>query len=260
RSAPSVIARRFAEAISSRDGRSIIARRVASSVIARRFAEAISLIAMSRIVLLSFTLSALILGCGGGDTASKLGFDKTRLEYQVIQTELKLAATEKPYLVLDFKDKEFRLMLKGAVVWNYPLKVASGHDDEIWEFVQTFVGSEHRLVRALSETHLFAAASQTPDSILAIVSDVTKFKPELLQRVIPARFQMLWGNDLILDVRSDVAGKTTSQFKNTILEVRHVLQLPFGEAHLTIDMDKTHALTLLRVAQPGLPTLIYPPA
>ncbi len=208
----------------------------------------------------ALTMLALTLGCGSKDTAARLGIDKTQLEYQVIQSELKLAQTEKPYLVLDFKDKELRLMLKGAVVWNYPLSVAAGHDDELWEFIKLFVGKEHRLIRPLSETHLFAAQSQTPDSILAIVSEVTKLKPELLQRVIPARFQLLWGNDLILDVRSDAQGKETDKFKNTILEVRHVLQLPFGEAHLTINMDKTRALTLLRIAQPGLPTLLYPPA
>jgi hypothetical protein len=211
----------------------------------------------------SAALLAVLLGalsCGPKDTAARLGIDKTQLEYQVIQSELRLAETEKPYLVLDFKDKELRLMLKGAVVWNYPLSVAAGHDDELWEFIKLFVGKEHHLIRPLSETHLFAAQSQTPDSILAIVSEVTKFKPELLQRVVPARFQMLWGNDLILDIQSDAKGKETDKFKNTILEVRHVLQLPFGEAHLTITMDKVRAVTLLRVAQPGLPTLLYPPA
>ncbi|HVP06223.1 MAG TPA: hypothetical protein VMS71_00165 [Candidatus Acidoferrum sp.] len=190
----------------------------------------------------------------------KFNAGKAQLDYQLLQAELKLAEKEQVYLELRFDLKQLRLMLKGAVVWSYPLDLSEQDSDDISDFVDMFRGSSGILARPLSETYLYAAQEKTPDSVLAIISEVTKFKPELLQRELPQRFQLHWGDNVILDIKTDVQGKPTSKFKNTMLEVRHVIQSTLGEAHLTVKMDATHALTLFRVAQPGLPTLIFPPS
>lgn len=180
-------------------------------------------------------------------------------EYQMIQAELKLSEMGKPYLVINFARKQLRLKLKGTVVWDFPIDIEKGDVDEVEDFVDQF-HEGHRLVRPITATHLFAYKEQTPDSILAIISEVTKFKPELLQRELPSRFQLLWGDNVILEIRTDVVGKPADKFKNTIFEVRHLLQGPLGATQITIKMDPVHAMTLYRVAQPGLQTIVQPPS
>lgn len=198
-------------------------------------------------------------GCGGdGNGASARGWS-TADEYQMIQAELKLANMVKPYFVIDFAKKELMIKLRGAIVWVYPLSIQATDNEEVWDFVDRFRGKEEHLIRTITETHLFAAQSKTPDSILAIVSKVSKFKPELLQRALPERFQLLWGDKAVLEISTDIKGTPTDKFENTMFEVRHAIQTPFGKAQLNIKMDPTRALTLYRAAQPGLPTMVVPP-
>ncbi len=200
-------------------------------------------------------------GCGDGDTSagSSIRNRGAAGEYQMIQAELKLAKLEKPYFVIDFAKKELLIKVRGAIVWEYPLTVPASDIEEVWDFVERFQSKESQLIRTITETHLFAAQGKTPDSILAIVSGVTKVKPELMQRELPERFQLLWGDKVILDVKTDIKGKPTDKLENTMFEVRHAIQTPFGKAHLTIKMDPTKALTLYRAAQPGFPTMVIPP-
>jgi len=212
------------------------------------------------VVAIAAALLVLPVGCGGKDgSASGAGPDNPALVYQRIEAELKLASLVKPYLVIDFAKKQLDLKLRGAVVWSYPLDITEGDNEEVWDFVQRFEGKDTKLIRTITETHLFAAQEKTPDSILAIISEATKFKPELLQRELPQRFQLLWGDKVVLDIHTDIKGIPTDKLKNTMFEVRHAIQTPFGKAQLTIKMDPTRALTLYRVAQPGLPTMVLPP-
>ena len=183
---------------------------------------------------------------------------KADLEYRLIQAETRLAKTEKPYLVLDMKNREIVIKLKGALVWSYPMEVDDANSEQIDDFVHRFRGNQMRLIRPLTETHLFAASDKTPDSILAIVGEAVNVDPNLLQREVPQRFMISWSPSLSLEIRTDVAGKPTSRFKNTFVEFRQALSLPFGVARIVIKMNPEDALTLYRVSRPGLPTLIYP--
>ena len=178
--------------------------------------------------------------------------------YRLIQAELQLSESTKPYLALDFARKQIELRVQGAVVWNYPLQIEETNADELHDFVKRFMGDEQRLVRPLMFKYLFAAQSKTSDSILAIVSEATKVKTELLQRVIPERFQLLWDEDLILDIRTEVVGVPQSKFKNTLVEIRQALKRPFGTDIIIVKMPKDKALTLYRASDPGMPTLINP--
>lgn len=208
--------------------------------------------------MISLALVAVI-GCGDGDSGASAPGWTPENEYQRIHAELKLADLEKPYFVIDFAGKQLLLKLRGATVWQYPLTFGENDLEEVLDFVDRFQTRESKLIRTITETHLFAAQDKTPDSILAIVSEVTKLKPALLQRNLPERFQLLWGDKVILDIKTDIKGTPTDKFENTIFEVRHAIQTPFGKAHLTVKMDPTKALTLYRVAQPGLPTMVIPP-
>ncbi len=206
-------------------------------------------------------LVLLMLACSGdqnGSNGSGWSAVDAEREYQMIQAELKLSAPEKPYLVLNFDEKQIRLKLKGAVVWEFPINFESADQDEIMSFAEHF-HEGRRLVRPITTTHLYAYKEQTPDSILTIISEVTKFDASLLQREMPARFELHWGDEVILDIRTDVEGKPVDKFKNTMVSVRNLLQSPLGSSTITIKVDPVHALTLYRVAQPGLPTIVLPP-
>lgn len=206
-------------------------------------------------------LVLLMLACSGdqdGSNGSGWSAVAAEREYQMIQAELKLSAPEKPYLVLNFDEKQVRLKLKGAVVWEFPINFESADQDEIMSFVEHF-HEGRRLVRPITTTHLYAYKEQTPDSILTIISEVTKFDASLLQREMPARFELHWGDEVILDIRTDVEGRPVDKFKNTMVSVRNLLQGSLGSSTITIKVDPVHALTLYRVAQPGLPTIVLPP-
>jgi hypothetical protein len=143
-------------------------------------------------------------------------------------------------------------------VWNSPMNLVQTESLQLDRFEELFQADEVQLIRPLSAKHLFAAKDKTPDSVLAIVGQVVKVDPELLQREVPERFQMLWGSNLTLEVRTDINGKSKSPLKSTLVELKHVLRKSFGETYIIVKMKPDLALTLYRAAQPGLPTLLFP--
>lgn len=184
---------------------------------------------------------------------------RAELEYRLIQAELRLARSEGLYLVLDMAREEFQLKLKGALVWNYPINAVNTDSQELKEFGERFLGGDKgRVVRCLSGKHLFTAQDKTPDSVLAVVGEVVKVDPELLQREVPARFQLLWGSGLTLEVRTDIVGKPKSPLKSTLMEFRHALRRPFGEAYLMVKMHPDDAITFYQAARVDLPTILRP--
>jgi hypothetical protein len=181
-----------------------------------------------------------------------------QLEYKLIQTELRLAKTEQLYMVLNFKRNELQLKFKGAKVWNCPIEIAQPDSQELREFLARFQGDEKRVMLPLSDKYLFAGSEKTPDSVLAVVGEVANVDPELLQRELPARFQLIWDYGLTLEIRTEIPGKPRMAVKRALVELRHALRRPFGEAWLTLRMNPDEALTLYRAAQPGMPTLLCP--
>jgi hypothetical protein len=181
-------------------------------------------------------------------------------EYRLIQSELNLIKTGKPYLVLDFGRNRLMLKLKGALVWSYPMVFAEGDADEVAGFRKRFQGDGGQLVRTLTGKHLFAAKEQTSDSLLAIVGSAVRVDPNTLQRELPERFQFHWGDELVLEVQTDIAGTPVSRFHNAMVEIGRVLYHPFGGTVLVVKIKPEEGLTLYRATPIGMPTLIYPPA
>jgi hypothetical protein len=184
---------------------------------------------------------------------------KAELEYRMIQAELLLVKSAQTYLVINLNRNELELKLKGVVVWNQPLQLVQTTAPEVNDFARNFEGEGKDLVRPLMDKFLFTAQNKTPDSVLTIISDAVKAKPELMQRDVPERFQLRWSTNLILEIRTEIIGTPKEKLKSTMLEIRHAIQRPFGEAHIIIKMSPEAALTLYRLAQPGLSTLIDPP-
>jgi hypothetical protein len=179
-------------------------------------------------------------------------------EYRLTQTELRLAKSDQVYLVLDFEHKRIELKLKGAIVWDCRIQSDQADDHQLQEFSTRFVGRGERVLLPLADKYLFAAEDKTPDSVLAIVGEATNVNPQLMQREVPARFQLFWNHGLTLEVRTAVKGKPTSGLESALVELRHALRRPFGEAYLFLNMNPDDALTLYRAVKPGMPTLAYP--
>jgi hypothetical protein len=179
-------------------------------------------------------------------------------EFRRLQFELALAKAGEVYMVIDAERGEILLKLKGTVVWNSHMEIAPEDSDAVGAFAQRFTGEDRQLIRMLTSKHLFAAKEKTPDSILAIVGQVVKADPQLLQRDIPQRFELKWGWDVILDVRTDIVGEPRSKMKNLEVSVIEALQRPLGGTRLKVRLASDDALTLYRAASLGLPTLLYP--
>jgi hypothetical protein len=178
-------------------------------------------------------------------------------EYRLLQFELALARTNTLYLVFDVGRRELQLKMRGEVVWSCPLETVSGNSRELERFVERFRGDDDRFVRLVSDRYLYSGAERTPDSILAIVGQVVKADPQSLQRDVPERFQVSWGWNLVLEVRTNIVGQPVSKHKNTRLAVLESVRKVFGETRLVIRMTPEQALTLYRAASPGLPTAVY---
>ncbi len=193
-------------------------------------------------------------------TAQTTPWDSAQAEqsYQIIRAELKLAATEKAYLVINLKKMELELRLKAVPVWSYPLKSENNDTSSIRDFGESFFDDGNGVVRTLEDKHLFAGKKQTPDSILKIVSEASKVSPELLQRIVPARFQLTWEGGFVLDCVTDVSAQPESSLKNTLVELGQMLKIPFGLKRLEVKIAPDAAITLFRASEPGLPTLINP--
>jgi hypothetical protein len=180
--------------------------------------------------------------------------------YRLAQAELRLANAEALYLVINFAKRELQLKLKGAVVWDFPMDIGKEDLDKVQQFTLRFQDNGKQVIRPVTGKHLFASKELNSDSVLAIISKVLSVKAELLQRDIPQRFLVKWGNRVTLDISTNVTGAPKSKFKNTMIEVGQVLNRPFGEAQITITMRPEAAITFWRAVQIGLPTLIYPPS
>jgi hypothetical protein len=182
---------------------------------------------------------------------------RAREEYRLLEFELALAKTGQLYLVFDVGRRELQLKVRGTVVWSCPVEIASGDSGDLERFVKRFKGPDDQLARLVTSKYLFAGAERTPDSILAIVGQVVKADPHSLQRDVPERFQVSWGWNLVLEVRTDIVGQPASKFRNTRLAVLESIRRPFGETRLVTRMTPEQALTLYRAADPGLPTAVY---
>jgi hypothetical protein len=181
--------------------------------------------------------------------------DRATAEYQLIQTELQLADSAKPYLVINGPKNRLEIRLKSSVVWTSPM--GNGNDKPLnFDRFQRLFEEDGLLQRPITKKYLFAATEKNPDSVLAIVSKALDVDQSLLQREVPSRFQLNWGDNLVLDVSTTAVGKAASPFKNTLLKVGQALKAPFGEVRLVLNMDANKAVTFWRVMQVGVPTLV----
>ena len=180
---------------------------------------------------------------------------RAEAEYQMLQAELQIAKGDKPYLVFQWEPQpQLLVKLKGAVVAAYPLRLEGG-PGEVKRFREEFRGPQRRVVRGLAQKYLYTARDQTPDSVLTIVGGVLNLDPQEMQREIPGWFELKWQDDLVLEVRADVDGQPLPGVDLKIVKLQQTIRRPFGEVRLRVRLDRRDALTVYRLAHPGMPVL-----
>jgi len=210
-------------------------------------------------------LAAALSGCGGREKGGAEGEKqgerddpaRLRLEYSVLKSELELAKNDSLYLVIDMPAGLFVIKQRGAVLWEHPVEVVGGESGRR-KFVDSFTGKNRLYVRKVQDTHLYAFTEQSPDSVLKIVSETVRTTIERMQRVVPERFDITWGDGLILEIVTEIKGRPESRFSNLITSIRRSFQRQGRGAKLVVRMDAKRSVTFYRVAVRGLPTLIIP--
>ena len=114
---------------------------------------------------------------------------------------------------------------------------------------------QRRVVRGLAQKYLYTARDQTPDSVLTIVGNVLNLDPREMQREVPGWVELKWQDDLVLEVRADVDGQPMPGVDLKIVKLQQKLRRPFGETRLRVHIDRRDALTIYRLAGPGLAVL-----
>lgn len=208
-----------------------------------------------------YPLLILHVSCGGDGNADNTpisGKPRTNSvqEYRRLASELQLAMTNTPYLVLDLAAKKLQLKMAAATVWSYPLALTADKEAELASFAAEVTDDGAPLVRRLSSKRLYAALDQTPDSVLTIVGNAMNVDPELIQRELPEKFQLVFDDGFIMEFRTQVKGETRSALKNTFFAANTAMKRLLGDTYLVTSMDSNAALTLYRAAYEGLPLLV----
>jgi len=180
-------------------------------------------------------------------------------EYQLLMTELKLAQTPTPYLVLNLQRRQIELRLNGEVVWNQGFTDDPADSLSLRRFIRHFQAVRPMLIRPLKVKRLFAYQERIADTLLTIVSAALSVKPELLQRELPSHFRLIWGDGIGLDVRSDAEGRMVRKLPLQFYRLRDDLLHLLGQPRLVIHLPAEQALTLYRAVFPGMPTMLLPP-
>jgi hypothetical protein len=195
-----------------------------------------------------------------GGEASKVAKDQhgsLETDYRCLQAELRLAEADVPYLVLDIARMKIEIRLRGAIVWEEPIQVVEGDASVLTEFVERFRESTNGTnVRFMAKKQLFAAQDRFADSILTVVSGVLKVDAELMQRELPARFQLDWGDGLILRFRTETEIKSEGGAAAWLKDLFASMKDDVGHPVPVLEVKAERALTLFRVAHSGLPTLL----
>jgi hypothetical protein len=168
------------------------------------------------------------------------------------ETELMVAATDQPYLILDFPQHVVYLKLRGAVIADWPYTVENDNSAALRNFADAFTDERTTAARSMSYMHLFKAHRVFSDSILAIVAEALTVSPDLLQRYEPAHLSLAFGDGLYIHVKSDTPGSDESFLGNAVESFRESIAGLPGGASLTINLDAQSALSLCGACRSGV--------
>lgn len=180
-------------------------------------------------------------------------------EYRHLRSEIALASGDSLYLVLDFPRQQAALKLRGTPLWSCPMRLSNGGAG-VRGFVRRFAGDDNRLIRALVRKHLYGGQETIPAQTLEIVGKALKTDPAPLQRILPERFLLSFGERVFMDIRTDVEGRRIGGLENPSRSVGRALDIMMGGASLDLSMTGKEGLTMYEAIYPGMRVLLIPPA
>jgi hypothetical protein len=203
-------------------------------------------------------------GCGGGKvqaSGKKSNTDQPYdSEFRAAWAELTLAKGDEPYLVLDLERHAIDLRLKGALLWSSHFQYQPSDSEGAHRPDLALAGEGGLPVAFLSGKHLYSRRAQFADSVLSVVARVAHVDADHLQRYEPGHFELRFGRNLVIDVRTDTAARPTSYIGNVFARARSAILAPLTKGEIKVQMRPDEALTLYRTARRNLPILVYPPA
>jgi len=216
-----------------------------------------------RRVLAAAVLTAVAIAVGGcGDNTDKADqsadvSDDARKQYEarLIVTEDQLAAKELPYLVITPAKRLLQIKLAGTVVRDFHFQFAG--DTAAGSFAADWIESG-RPARQVGKVHLFEVSKKLNDTVVAVVSRVTKVPEDQIQRYVPQRMLVVLRGGFRIDINSEVEGRPLSSFGNLTQSLRDQFGGLFGAERLEIQVTGDEAMALYGVCQPGTPVLLTP--
>ncbi len=204
----------------------------------------------------------LIVSCRGERAAEREGSQVARLraleEYRVLQAEVAVASTESLYLVLDFAHARMDLRMRGTRVWSYPLRARNG-EKAVEAFLRRFRGDEGRVVGVVHWKHRFRGQEKIPPQVLGVVGTSLGVSPEALQRVVPQRVLLSFGDRTYVDIHTEVTGRVGSRTRDVLAGWKKAMGLLAGGACVDLSVEGLEALTLHDAVRRGTPVLVVPP-
>lgn len=191
---------------------------------------------------------------GGGrkdGTSSNVVPSSEKYRQLFVETELTVAETDQPYLIIDLHRHTLRLKLRGAVVAVRPFEIESQDSAALLNFADCFTAGRTTPARAVSYLHLFEARPVFSDSVLAVVAEALTVSPNLLQRFEPAHFALAFGDGLYLHIKSNVPEPDGSLLGNAVESFRESIAGLPGGASLTINLDARAASSLYGACRAG---------
>jgi hypothetical protein len=180
-------------------------------------------------------------------------------EYALLRAEQSAAADSQPYFVIDLARLQFQIRMAAVIVWQADITLVDSDSAAADQFAILFTENGRQPARTVRDCHLFEAAEQLSDSLLAIVGSTLRVSPDSLQRLLPQRFELDWPDGLTLTVLTDAAGTPPSRISNLMVSLAHLVEQPFHGADLTVHMNQESALTLFRLSRKGMTTLVIGP-
>lgn len=159
-------------------------------------------------------------------------------------------------LVFDPVKQCLELQISDRIVWEAECSMIDAGGKGAESFSQWLSAGGEIGTTVVEGCHLYTGRGQYSNHELAVVAEEINVRPEMLQRVFPGRFAIVFSGGFVLEVFTGIDATSLSRWNNVFFDIMRFADAPFGERCLQITMDATDALTLYNLARPGLLVVI----
>ncbi|MGQ9603712.1 MAG: hypothetical protein ACUVUU_05820 [bacterium] len=178
--------------------------------------------------------------------------DKLALDW----TELQLAKRDSPYLVLNVPRSTLDVRLKGRLLARFPIEFEMSRDKLVSKIAHLKKSDTGLPVEILTSKRLYGYTKCYSDSMIKMISSVVKTNPNNIHRYKPSSFELRFGTRLVIYVKTDVKPSDRDGWKTPFDLARGTILYLFTKTRIKIRANADDALTIYRMAEPGMPILI----